>query len=74
MDQTCTFVYVINNDNTVEMRPVKVGLSVNNNVSIDDGVQPGDRVVVDGAEKLTEGMKVSVRAGAVPKVGGSAAE
>jgi multidrug efflux system membrane fusion protein len=69
-----TFVYVIESDNTVAMRPVKMGLSVNNNVSIDDGVQPGDRVVVDGAEKLAEGMKVSVRAGAVPKpqAGGSA--
>jgi len=25
------------------------------------GIAPGDRVVVDGAEKLTDGMKVTVR-------------
>ena len=36
-------------------------MSVANNVSIEDGLQPGDRVVVDGAEKLTEGMKVTLR-------------
>jgi multidrug efflux pump subunit AcrA (membrane-fusion protein) len=34
-----------------------------NDVSIDEGVKPGDRVVVDGAERLTEGMKVAVTEG-----------
>ena len=58
---TGTFVYLVQSDNTVSIKAVKLGLSVENNVAIDDGVQPGDLVVVDGAEKLTEGMKVSVR-------------
>ena len=58
---TGTFVYLVQNDNTVSVRAVKLGLSLENNVAIDDGLKPGDRVVVDGAEKLTEGMKVSVR-------------
>ena len=58
---TGTFVYLVQNDNTVTVRAVKVGMSVGNNVSIEDGLQPGDRVVVDGAEKLTEGMKVTLR-------------
>jgi multidrug efflux pump subunit AcrA (membrane-fusion protein) len=31
-----------------------------NDVSIEDGIQAGERVVVDGAEKLTEGSQVSV--------------
>ncbi len=56
-----TFVYVVQNDNTVTVRPVKVGMTVANNLSVRDGLQPGDRVVVDGAEKLTEGMKVTLR-------------
>jgi multidrug efflux system membrane fusion protein len=56
-----TFVYVVQNDNTVTVKAVKVGLSVDNNVAIDDGLEAGDRVVVDGAEKLTEGMKVTLR-------------
>jgi len=62
---TGTFVYLVQNDNTVAVRPVKAGLTDGNNVSIDDGLEPGDRVVVDGAEKLTEGMKVSLRKGVV---------
>ncbi len=57
---TGTFVYVVQSDSTVAVRPVKLGMSQGNNVSIDEGVQPGDRVVVDGAEKLTDGMKVTV--------------
>jgi membrane fusion protein, multidrug efflux system len=58
---TGTFVYLVGDDSTVSVRPVKVGLSEGNNVSIDDGLEPGDSVVIDGAEKLTEGMKVVVR-------------
>ena len=58
---TGTFVYLVKDDDTVAVRQVKVGLSVGNDVSIDQGIAPGDRVVVDGAEKLTDGMKVTVR-------------
>ena len=47
-------------DDTVSIRPVKVGMTQGNDLAVDDGLQPGDRVVVDGAEKLTEGMKVTV--------------
>jgi multidrug efflux system membrane fusion protein len=56
-----TFVYLVQDDSTVTVRAVKVGLTEGNDVSIDDGVQSGDRVVVDGAEKLNDGMKVTVR-------------
>lgn len=58
---TGTFVYLVQPDDTVSVKAVKLGLSVENSVAIDDGLQAGDRVVVDGAEKLTEGMKVTVR-------------
>jgi membrane fusion protein, multidrug efflux system len=58
---TGTFVYLVQEDDTVVVRPVKVGLSESNDVSIDEGLQPGDKVVIDGAEKLTEGMKVTLR-------------
>lgn len=58
-----SFVYVLQPDNTVAVRDVKVGMTQGNDVSIDEGVKPGDRVVVDGAERLTEGMKVAVTEG-----------
>ena len=58
---TGTFVYLVAEDTTVSVRPVRTGLSEGNDVSIEEGLQPGDQVVIDGAEKLTEGMKVVVR-------------
>jgi len=58
---TGTFVYVVQGDGTVAVRPVKLGLANGNDISIADGLQTGENVVVDGAEKLTEGMKVTVR-------------
>jgi multidrug efflux system membrane fusion protein len=64
---TGTFVYVVQNDSTASIRAVKTGLSVGNNIAIDDGIQAGDVVVVDGAEKLAEGMKVVVRDSKGPK-------
>ncbi len=56
-----TFVYLVEADNKVTVRPVKIGLSEDSDVSIDDGLQAGDVVVVDGAEKLAEGMSVTFR-------------
>jgi len=62
-----TFVYLVQSDKTVTVRAVKTGLSIENNVAIDDGLQPGDLVVVDGAEKLAEGTKVALRDAKGPK-------
>ncbi len=56
-----TFVYLVGPDNKVSVRAVKLGLAQDTDVSIDDGLQPGDVVVIDGAEKLAEGMSVTVR-------------
>lgn len=55
-----TFVYVVQPDSTVSVRPVKVGLTEGDSISIDDGIKPGEQVVVDGAEKLVDGMKVNL--------------
>ncbi len=60
---TGTFVYQVQDNSTVAVRPVKIGISEGNDVVIDDGLQPGEQVVVDGAEKLTEGMTVTVNKG-----------
>jgi multidrug efflux system membrane fusion protein len=60
---TGTFVYLVQPDNTVIVRQVKVGMSQGENVSIDEGLKAGDTVVVDGAERLTDGMKVSLTTG-----------
>ncbi len=69
VDPPGRFVYVVGEDSTVSVRPVKLGISQGNDVAIDDGLSPNERVVVDGAEKLTEGMQVSVhQPGEAPSV------
>jgi len=56
-----TFVYLINNDDTVSVRPVQLGVTDRDRVEVRSGLGPGDRVVIDGADKLREGAKVVVR-------------
>lgn len=61
-----TFTYVVKQDNSVEARPVKVGVSEGNLASIDSGLQPGEMVVTDGQDKLQPGAKVEVQKGNRP--------
>jgi len=53
-----TYAYVIKPDKTVEMRPLKVAQTENNEALIDTGLQPGEQVVVDGQYKLQPGAHV----------------
>ena len=56
-----TYVYVVGPDQTVSVRTVALGPGDANNVSIKQGLTPGELVVVDGADKLKDGAKVLVR-------------
>jgi len=55
-----TFVFVVKADNTADMRPVTVGVIEGNDASIDKGVQTGENVVIDGADKLQAGSPVAI--------------
>jgi membrane fusion protein, multidrug efflux system len=55
-----TFVYVVKADQTVEVRQVKIGPAEADSVSIDSGVSPDELVVVEGADRLREGIKVDL--------------
>ncbi|MGC8492681.1 MAG: MdtA/MuxA family multidrug efflux RND transporter periplasmic adaptor subunit [Syntrophobacteraceae bacterium] len=56
-----TFVFVLSKDkSTVSLRWVKLGPSEGELQAISSGISPGESVVVDGAEKLTNGSKVLV--------------
>jgi multidrug efflux system membrane fusion protein len=57
-----TFVYLINADSTVSVRPVKLGVTDGDRVEVLSGLAPGDRIVIDGADKLRDGAKINVRA------------
>ena len=56
-----TFVYLINADNTVSVRPVQLGITDGDHVEVRSGLVPGDRIVIDGADKLREGGKILIR-------------
>jgi membrane fusion protein, multidrug efflux system len=53
-----TFVYVVRPDDTVAVQPVMLGPSSGERVAVSDGLQPGQVVVVDGADRLRDGAKV----------------
>lgn len=56
-----TFVYAVNGeDQTVSTRAVTLGPSTAAMVAIEKGLQPGEQVVVDGADKLRQGAKVEL--------------
>ncbi len=57
-----TFAYVVDANNTVQMRPVQVALTQGATVVIASGLQGGDQVVTDGQEKLQAGMRVAPQA------------
>jgi len=56
-----TFVYVVKEDQAVNVRQVTVGVAHAEDTSIDNGLSPNELVVIDGTEKLREGSKVEVR-------------
>jgi membrane fusion protein, multidrug efflux system len=59
--QPGTFVYVVKPDDTVTVKKVKLGPQQGERVAVTDGLANGDKVVVDGADKLREGAKISLR-------------
>jgi membrane fusion protein, multidrug efflux system len=56
------FVYVVKPDQTVEARPVTLGVTDGDDVAIDTGLTVGEPVVVDGAERLRDGSQVTLQA------------
>jgi multidrug efflux system membrane fusion protein len=56
-----TFVWVVKDDQTVEMRPVTLGVTEGPDAALDAGVAAGERVVVEGAEGLRPGAKVTIQ-------------
>ena len=55
-----TFVYVVSSDQSVAIRPVTLGPVSGDVVAVEKGLNAGEQVVTDGADKLRDGAKVEV--------------
>jgi multidrug efflux system membrane fusion protein len=60
------FVYVVASGNTVSARPVTTGITEGDDVEVSSGLQAGETVVIEGQDKLQDGMKVDVRTSNAP--------
>lgn len=54
------FVYIVNDDLTVSTRAVTAGAVYGEQTALPDGVKAGERVVVEGADRLRENAKVKL--------------
>ena len=61
------YVYVVGADNKVSQRSVAIGTSENERVVVESGLKAGEQVVVEGTDRLRDGMEVRV-AEASPQV------
>jgi multidrug efflux system membrane fusion protein len=55
-----TFVFVLGADDKVQLRDIKVAASDGATSLIDSGVKVGERLVLEGTDKLKEGSQVQV--------------
>ncbi len=55
-----SFVYVLNTNQTVSVRPVKTGVTSEGITTITSGIIAGNSVVTEGADTLTNGSKVTL--------------
>ena len=55
-----TFVYVVNSDNTVTVRPVTLGVVDGEKVAVTAGLKAGEVVVTEGGDRLRDGAQVQL--------------
>jgi membrane fusion protein, multidrug efflux system len=56
------YVYIINADSTVSVRKITTSAVDGNVTAVTSGLSPGERVVIDGTDRLRDGLKVVVAA------------
>jgi membrane fusion protein, multidrug efflux system len=54
------YVYVINADSTVSVRPITTSAVDGNITAVTSGLSAGEHVVIDGTDRLRDGLKVAV--------------
>ncbi|MDO8980349.1 MAG: efflux RND transporter periplasmic adaptor subunit [Afipia sp.] len=59
IDQTGPYVFVVNRDDVVEQRRVQLGAARDGLIVVKEGVAAGERVIVQGQQRVRPGMKVT---------------
>jgi multidrug efflux system membrane fusion protein len=59
--QNSQFVYVVKADETVEQRPVKIGITYEGETVLQSGLKMGETIVTDGQLRLAPGVKVNIK-------------
>lgn len=54
------FIYVLNDDNTVSYKKVVLGVRMGTEYEVLEGIEEGQKVVVDGQLRIKDGVKVEV--------------
>jgi RND family efflux transporter MFP subunit len=54
-----TFVWIVTPENTASQRPVKVGELDGSDIVVREGIKLGERIIVEGLQKVREGMPVN---------------
>ena len=56
-----SFVYVVTDHNTADVRKIVTSTVEGDEVQVDSGIEPGEKVVIDGIDKLQQGSRVNVQ-------------
>ncbi|MEI7871062.1 MAG: efflux RND transporter periplasmic adaptor subunit [Alphaproteobacteria bacterium] len=59
LDQTGSYLFVVNDKNVAEQRRVKVGVARDGLVAITEGLKAGEKVIVQGQQRVRPGMTVN---------------
>lgn len=65
-DQGKKFLYVVNAENTVQRRDVTLGRLIDGLQVIEEGVKPDDWIIVNGIQRVRDGMKVQPQRAPMP--------
>lgn len=65
--QDRTYVYVLQEDNTIKMTPFKAGQRVGHFYTVVDGLSTTDKVVFEGSQNLRDGLKVAPKKISMPQ-------
>jgi membrane fusion protein (multidrug efflux system) len=57
-----SFVWVVDADQKVSQRPVQLGDTVGSEVAVTEGLSPGERIILEGVQKVHDGSRVQVMA------------